>query len=336
MGAQIGVNINDPVLRRKEKQDPRPASLKNVNEMLDFCVLQNWKLIRIPYYWEAAIGNHDNFFNELEFLLEGCKARGMQAIPDFHHYYCTSAWGPGGAGFPSSFVKNYHVTQPFEYEKDPAVRAFWNDLYNDTVSGVNDAWLEIADFQGQVAAIERKYSSAVYGHELLNEPHLFQDANYMKLGSMFTWIGRKVRQILGDPLIFTRGTGRQGYKRNPSLEHLIRPKLKRTIYSPHLYRADAIAAQVSQWNALIANWKIDDPAIKVFVGEFADQETEGKPTLENIDAFVKTWHSQNYDSTYWAAFLNTPDLANRLTDPGPELTQTGIWYSAAIVKYYGH
>lgn len=330
----IGVNINDPVLRRKEKQEPRAASEKNVKDMLDFCALNHWRLIRIPYYWEASIGNEDNFFMELAYLLEGCKSRGMYAIPDFHHFYGSSAWGKDGAGFPSHIVAKYPAKPGVAYDEDPAIKAFWGDLYSDAVVGVDSVWQEIAKFQAQVAEVERTYASNVYGHEILNEPHIWNDGQYVKLGKMLTAIGKWVRNVCGEPMIFTRETGRGGYKRSPTLEPLIRPKLKRTIYSPHLYRADALGAQVKQWNGLIANWKAEDPAIKCFVGEFADQEAYDKWTPANVEAFVKTWHDQNYDSTFWAAFLNTPDSSNRLTDPGWSLTPLGKFYTDTIKKYY--
>lgn len=319
---------------RKEEQPPVKADESEVERDLDFCKNQGWNLIRLPYFWEAILNNEDNFFEELDHIFKNCKSRGIKVFPSFFHWYGSSAWRPDYGGFPASVVQDYAYLDGIDYEKQSDVKRFWDDLFAGNVYGNPGLWKDMASVIRQVIDAAKPYINWIYGFEILNEPHIWQNANYAGLGNMHTAIAKDIRKATWKAVIFARETTHGGYKRSPKLEPLIAPRANRLIYDPHIYQTDSLDIQVKNWKTYLDLWELQGLNVRLVVGEFADQQVPNAPTPANTEKYVKTWAAEGWDATYWAYNLNTPDPANRLATSANKLTQVGTWYVDAIRKYY--
>jgi len=334
MTSLIGVDYVSKILHRKQTKPPITPDAAAIRADMAFCRANRWNVIRLPYYWEAMFDNEENFFEEYELILQACKDNGIMCVPEFHHFYATSAWGPKGGGFPKEIVDQYHPATPLNYGADPEVKWFWNDLYLNDIRGVPNIWMQVSDVIEQVIHASRSFRSVIYAFEIFNEPHLWKDEQYELLGLMQTAIAKELRKITWKPIMFARETTHGGYQRRPGLEYQILPRVCRTIYDPHLYHAERIDEQVNRWKAVLAQWRVTNRKVGIFVGEFADQETPGHPTKANTELFVKRWHDEAWDAAYWAYNLVSPDPEQVLATPDNVLTVVGKWYVDAIKKYY--
>lgn len=331
---KIGVDYVDSILHRRANggiKEPDPVALK---ADLDFCKANGWNLLRLPYYWEGMIGNEENFFEELGLILEFSKQLDLKVIPCLFNWWTSSAWRSDWGGFPKDIVKGYNPGSNPDFDTNPEIRAFWQDLYTNKVRGVPNVWGKMSDAIEQVIEGCRPYLGQIFGFEILNEPYFWDDSNYTDIGVMNTTIAKELRKITWKPIVFDREIPIGEFKRKPSLTYLIRPKINNTIYSPHVYKPDTLDKQVENFKLALDKWKAEGQNVRLYIGEFGDQQVENAPTQANTEKFVKRWHDEGWAATYWAYNLNTPKKALRLATTDNKLTEVGQWYVDAIRKYY--
>jgi aryl-phospho-beta-D-glucosidase BglC (GH1 family) len=349
-----GVNFIDPVLSRKEGKPKLSKQTDFVDELVAKAKESNFNVFRVPVKWEAYVDNKGNFLAELEYLVKTANKNNIFVWIDFHHFYATSNWGSKvakGDGFPKFVVSCYKPTK--SYERDPEVRAFWNDYYLNKVRDSSnsckrtlDVWTLQADFMKDMIREVDDYPNLL-GYELLNEPHLWKDADYENLGIMHTELAKKLRKSTDKPLIFTRETTHglepdgSKYTRKVELEHKILPKdpAKNVIYAPHLYGLKDIEKQVATWKAVQKKWASIGYDVEIAVGEWSTQPPQlpkGKAvTQKNMDEFVKVWSREGYAHTYWAFGCFSCGEGNVLVKKGGALEDAGRFYENSIIKHYG-
>lgn len=348
-----GVNYIDPVLYRKSDSLELPMQEEMIKEFVPVAKAAGFNVFRIPVVWEAYVGNEANFLGELVTLVETANSYGIFVWIDFHQYDATSNW-PGkvskGRGFPEFIVSCYEPRNT--YERDPEVRAFWNDYYTNKVRDSSnsckptlDVWDLHAGFMK--AMIEKvDYYPNVIGYELMNEPHVWKDADYENLGEMNTAITKKLRASTDKLIIFTRETahgyepdGRK-YTRSTGLEYKILPKdpLKNVMYMPHLYNLDEIENQVSLWKETQDRWRSMGYDVPVGVGEWSPQPPQlpvgYSVTQQNVDRYVQIWQREGWMHTYWAFGGFNFGEGNMLLKPSGTLTPAGKYFEKAISKFY--
>jgi aryl-phospho-beta-D-glucosidase BglC (GH1 family) len=348
-----GVNFIDPVLNRKEGKPKLSKQTDFVDEFVAKAKESNFNVFRIPVKWEAYVDNKGNFLAELDYLVKTANENDISVWIDFHHFYATSNWGSKvakGDGFPKFVVSCYKPTK--SYERDPEVRAFWNDYYLNKVRDSSnsckrtlDVWTLQADFMKDMINEVDDYRN-VLGYELLNEPHLWKDADYENLGTMHTELAEKLRKSTDKPLIFTRETTHglepdgSKYTRKVELEHKILPKdpAKNVIYAPHLYGLKDIEKQVATWKAVQKKWASIGYDVEIAVGEWSTQPPQlpkGKAvTQKNMDEFVKVWSREGYMHVYWAFGCFSCGEGNVLVKKGGALEDAGRFYENSIIKHY--
>jgi hypothetical protein len=348
-----GVNFIDRILERNEGSSKLPVKTGYVDEFVAKAKESGFNLFRIPVTWEAYVDNKANFLEELDYLVKTANKHGIYVWIDFSHYEATSHWpykiSAYGAGFPEFVVSCYKPTK--DYERDPEIRAFWNDLYLNKVRDSSnsckrslDVWSLQASFMKDMIDKVDKYPNVI-GYELLNEPHVWQDSHYDQLGELHTELAKKLRTSTDKALIFTRETAhgfdKDGteYQRKPDLEYKILPKdpAKNLIYAPHLYDLNGIERHASQWKDVQKKWHSMGYDVRIAVGEWAPQPPQLKSpsvTQENIDGFVSVWSREGWMHTYWAYGGFAFGEGNVLMKYNGDLTSAGKYYAKSIIKHY--
>ncbi|HEX2013804.1 MAG TPA: cellulase family glycosylhydrolase, partial [Nitrososphaera sp.] len=368
-----GVNFIDPVLRTSGNQH-LGADPAFVNRMVDAAADADFNVFRIPIRWNAYVYNEDNFVDELDLIARTANDNGIAVWVEFHHFDTTSHWKfyngnrvleSAGNGFPEFVVKCYVVDPDKSYERDPAVLQFWDDYYANKVKnsinnceGIRDVWEDQASFMEAMIQKIDHYPS-VLGYEILNEPHVWRDSHYDRLGDLHTVIGGKLRESTDKTIIFTRETAHGyntadggKYSRRVSLEDRILPRIEGEIrYIPHLYDLEEIEQHIGNWKSFQKEWRasvdLTHPSgydVLMGVGEWATQPpqlTAGSAvTQKNMDGFVSVWaredaaSSNGFPVTYWAFGICCSGEGNRLVNDDGTLTEAGRYYKNAIAKYY--
>ena len=349
-----GVNFIDPVLSKKERKDnvaPNPAY---VTKYMGFAKKYNFNIIRVPIYWEAYVGNEENFLAETELIAKEAQKHGIKVIYDNHHFFATSHWGAdirrGGIGFPSMLTGQYNPVGDGNTQTDnyghAEVRAFWDDFFNNKVRNVPDAWSLQANYMKAVIERVDKYDN-VLGYEILNEPHLWKKEHYTDLGEYHTAIVKKLRQVTDKTIIFTRETTHGSYNRDPDYEKLILPldPDKNVMYWPHTYQPpsrDAGQLQVKQFKRYQSEWAAMGYDVKIGIGEWGTQSNQiaGLPGIDEaegqalMDSFVSTWAKEDWPVTYWAFGCFSCGEGNKIIESDGSLTKYGKRYVKAIETYY--
>ena len=348
-----GVNYFDPVLNRKEHRAKLPIQADQIEKLVISAKDAGFNVFRIPVNWESYVGNEENFLGELVALVETANSHDIFVWIDFHHFYATSSWGPKvakGNGFPEFVVSCYQPTGP--YERDPEVRKFWDDYYQNKVRDSSnscrktlDVWSLQAEFMTTMIKEVDHYPNVI-GYELLNEPHVWEDDHYDELGNMHTEIAIELRKSTDKTIIFTRETAhgydRDGkYNRKAGLEYKILPKdpAKNVMYIPHLYDLDDIDIHVDRWKDVQKRWKSMGYDVRIGVGEWSPQppqlEEGNAVTQDNMDAFVRIWQREGWMHTYWAYGGFNFGEGNVLAKKSGDLTKAGEYYAESIRNFYG-
>jgi hypothetical protein len=252
-----------------------------------------FNLIRVPYHWESYAFNPTQFLNELDLIAKTAQSNNICVVFDNHHWFTSSYWntdiGKSGeaVGFPSFVVKSF-PSKPTYYE---TAKPFWEGLLSNTIM-VNGkkVWDAQADFMKQVINKVDKYDS-VTGYEILNEPHLFNKAQYDKLGDYNTYLAKKIRAISDKKIFFDRETTKE-FVRDPKMEYKIVPQgVSKLVYGPHLYSVPNTgggAMQLNNFKQWAKQW-----GVEIMIGEFsAHSQTD-------MNAFLKAWKDSGFAWTYW-------------------------------------
>lgn len=349
-----GVNFIDPVLSKKERQNDVAPNPAYVTKYMAFAKKYDFNIIRVPIYWEAYVGNEENFLAETELIAKEAQKHDIKVIYDNHHFFATSHWGAdihrGGIGFPSMLTDQYNPIGDGNTQTDnyghTEVRAFWDDFYNNKVRNVPDAWSLQANYMKVVIEKVDKYDN-VLGYEILNEPHLWKKEHYTDLGEYHTAIAKKLRQVTDKTIIFTRETTHGSYNRDPDYEKLILPldPDKNVMYWPHTYQPpsrDAGQLQVKQFKRYQSEWAEMGYDVKIGIGEWGTQSNQiaGLPGMDEVegqalmDSFVSTWAKEDWPVTYWAFGCFSCGEGNKIIESDGSLTKYGKRYVKAIETYY--
>ena len=348
-----GVNYIDPVLNRKEDRAKLPIQKDLIEKYVPIAKEAGFNVFRIPVSWESYVGNEENFLGQLVELVKTANSNDIFVWIDFHHFDATSNWSgkvSDGRGFPEFIVSCYHPKG--EYERDPEVRAFWSDYYDNKLRDSNnscrrtlDVWELQSEFMVTLIKEVDQYPNVI-GYELLNEPHVWENSQYDALGRLHTELAKDIRKHTDKTIIFTRETthgyddkGRK-YSRQIGLEYKILPKdpAKNVMYIPHLYDLDEIEDHVDRWKEVQKRWKEMGYDVKIAVGEWSPQPPqliEGKAvTQENMDGFVKVWEREGWMNTYWAYGGFKFGEGNVLIRENGSLTKAGQYFEKSIERYY--
>jgi hypothetical protein len=175
---------------------------------------------------------------------------------------------------------------------DTTAAPFWGAFLNNTIviDGKN-VWDIQAEFMAKVISKVDNYDS-VAGYEILNEPHLFNVAQYDSLGNYHTYMAQKIRAISDKKIFIDRETA-NGFQRNPNLEFKIVPQgIDGIVYSPHLYAVPVGGSggenQVNNFKSWAEEWDVE-----IMVGEFSAS------TQEDMNTFITTWKEAGFGWTYW-------------------------------------
>ena len=348
-----GVNYFDPVLNRKEDKPKLPIQRDLVEKFVPIAKDAGFNVFRIPVNWESYVGNEAAFLGQLVALVEEANSHDIYVWIDFHQFYATSNWGSrvaNGNGLPDFVVSCYNPRT--EYEHDPEVRTFWHDYYTNNVrdstnscKNTLDVWTLHARFMKKMIDEVDHYPNVI-GYEILNEPHVWKDADYDNLGKMHTEIAKKLRTSTDKLIIFTRETahGRNSdgsdYTRKVALEYKILPKdpAKNVMYIPHLYNLNEIETHVERWKEVQQQWKTMGYNVSIGVGEWSPQPpqlpTSFSVTQQNMDAFVEVWSREGWMHTYWAYGGFNFGEGNVLVKQGGYLTRAGEYYKESIETFY--
>lgn len=351
-GKLHGVNFIDPLLNRKEGSPLLPVQTDFIDEFVSKARESNFNVFRIPVRWEAYVDNKDIFLAELVYLVKTSNENKIFVWIDFHHFDATSNWGhkvSNGNGFPEFVVSCYKPEKG--YERDPEVRAFWNDYYLNKVRDSEnsckrtlDVWHLQAEFMKAMINKIDDYPN-VLGYELINEPHLWEDAQYEYLGDMSTAISKELRTATDKILFFTRETAHglepddTKYTRKIGLEYKILPRdpIKNVMYVPHLYDLEEIENHVSFWKELQRKWSSMGYDVNIGVGEWSPQPPQivsPSVTRQNIEGFVSAWAQEGWMHTYWAFGGFNFGEGNVLIKPTGELSSAGKHYRSTIIDFY--
>ena len=248
--------------------------------------------IRVPYYWEAYVIDPDAFLQEAEFIAKTADENGLYIIWDFHHWFTSSYFGGDYAGFPSFILSNYPVTgtKYSNYKTDAG--AFWNDYWNNsiTVGGkrVWDLQLDVID-----ALIQRvdSYDSTL-GYEYLNEPHIFNEGQYPKIGNYNNYMGDKMRMKTDKFLLFDRETT-HGFPRGIIREPEVVPdNVTNFVYGPHIYAVPNPGSLAESRTETFKEW-VAEWGVPGYIGEFAAS------TEAEMKIFVDKWEEIGFGWAYW-------------------------------------
>jgi cellulase (glycosyl hydrolase family 5)/concanavalin A-like lectin/glucanase superfamily protein len=291
-----GVVFMDPILSKNEKGASFNAPSNYVTESLKYISLNGFKAIRVPYYWESYVFSSTDFMNEIDLIAKTAQNNKLCVIFDNHHFYATSYWNlqvagkSDGRGFPSFVVKGFPAkNNDYIATAGPFWKAFLSNSYS--IDG-KKVWDVQADFFAKIIAKVDSYTS-VAGYEILNEPHLFDESDYAKLGAYNTYMAKKIRALSDKKILFDRETTR-GFERQPSKEPLIVPQgVTGLVYAPHLYSVPTPGSQGLKQVIRIDTWA-KEWGVEVLMGEWgADTLTDTKTFLNDFKArgFGWTYHS---------------------------------------------
>ncbi|HEY7734721.1 MAG TPA: cellulase family glycosylhydrolase [Nitrososphaera sp.] len=288
-----GVAFMDPILTRNEKGGSFSAPADYVVDSMEHLKSYGFNLIRVPYYWESYAFNPTQFLNELDLIAKTAQANNICVVFDNHHWFTSSYWktdiGKSGTaiGFPSFVVKSF-PSKPTYYE---TAKPFWEGLLSNTIM-VNGkkVWDAQADFLKVVIAKVDNYNS-VAGYEILNEPHLFNKAQYDKLGDYNTYLAKKIRAVSDKKIVFDRETTKE-FVRDPTMEHKIVPQgVSKLVYGPHLYSIPNTGGglmQLNNFKTWAKQW-----GVEIMIGEFSAHNQA------DMNAFLKAWKDAGFAWTYW-------------------------------------
>ena len=348
-----GVNFVDRLLDRNEGGKRTAVQTAYVDKFVAIAKDSGINVLRIPVRWEGYVDNKDNFLEELEYLVKTANENDIYVWVVFFQYDASSHWrykvSPYGGGFPEFVVSCYHPTK--DYEIDPEIREFWNDYYDNKVRDSDnsckrtlDVWDAQADFMQDMIDEVDRYPNVI-GYELINEPHVWTDSHYDRLGELHTWLATELRKSTDKVLIFTRETAHgldsdgNKYQRKSYLEYKILPKdpAKNVIYAPHIYNLNDIEKQVSQWKDVQKKWAANGYDVEIAVGEWAPESPQLKSpsvTPQDIDRYVSVWSREGWMHTYWAFGGFIYGEWNALVKFNGELTDPGEHFAKAINRYY--
>jgi hypothetical protein len=191
----------------------------------------------VPFYWEAYNKDPAGTLAEMEKIADTAQKLHIYVFFDCAQYGTSSYFynSPGKGGFPSTLLTKYTFNG-----KEAAEKLFWNDLYNNTikVDGVTAWELQARMFQDIIKRVD-KYNS-VLGYELLNEPTIYDNSQYAKLGNYHSYLVDHMRTYgTSKFILFDRAYPfwDASYLDWNYYSKIAPSSTKNTIFTPHRYSA---------------------------------------------------------------------------------------------------
>jgi hypothetical protein len=206
----FGVNLAGyytriPQLRNLEDEPPvnyYEESLKIISEA-------KMNLVRYQYYWESYEKNPDLFINELTTFANAADKWKVKVIYDNQQFH-TSSWldQHQGTGFPVSlFLANSLST--YQHSKNMSyftmAKTWWTYWWNRSIKDIdgNDGWTVHVDFLKKIVGAVDKHPSTL-GYEILNEPDIYNNTQWKKVGDYNTFIIQQLRKVTQKIIVFDR------------------------------------------------------------------------------------------------------------------------------------
>ena len=154
--------------------------------------------IRYVLYWEAYENNPSLFLQELENVANIADKWGLKIIYDNHQYH-TSSWldEKRGTGFPSFlFDKSLYPMNSGITTSSNSTELWWTNWWNRNIIDQNnkiDGWNIQANFLKTIVKLLDNYNST-YGYEILNEPQIFSQDQWSKIGKYYKYMTNELRK----------------------------------------------------------------------------------------------------------------------------------------------
>jgi len=154
--------------------------------------------VRYVLYWEAYENNQKLFLQELESVASLADKWGLNIIYDNHQFH-TSSWldENRGTGFPHFlFDKNIYLYNSETKSSGNATKLWWTNWWDRNIVHENnktDGWIHQANFLKNIARLLDSHNSTV-GYEILNEPQIFSQDQWSKIGKYYAFMINEIRK----------------------------------------------------------------------------------------------------------------------------------------------
>lgn len=168
------------------------------------------KFIRYLFFWESYVRNPSPFMAELQTVADVADKLGIKVLYA-NDQFDTSSWlGPKTAtGFPSFLFEN-NPAYPYGTgggtgPKDHTAKKWWDDWIDRKIKDQdgNDGWALQVEFLKQIVNMVDDHNSTL-GYEILNEPHVNDISQWVKIGRYNTFMVDELRGLTQKPIFFDR------------------------------------------------------------------------------------------------------------------------------------
>jgi hypothetical protein len=262
--------------------------------------------IRIPIHWESYEKNKDEFLEELNFLSNTADKYNILCIYDNHQWKCSSYLGYG-IGFPNSLLISYfHKDNPEGNSQNAPnnddLKNFWNNWWDRKLTTIDgkDGWDAQLDYLEKV--VERvKDKKSTLGFEILNEPQVYRQGDFHKVGNYHNYILEKLTKLTDKTFficctypgfLFVINLPEEQAKIKPSLITNMKDKL---IYDVHPYPPSLLTMEFYKISSTLMN------NIPMYAGEFNSDTRQGATINEHqiIDYINRLKEFSTYGCALW-------------------------------------
>ena len=244
--------------------------------------------IRYVLYWEAYENNPSLFLQELENVANIADKWGLKIIYDNHQYH-TSSWfdEKRGTGFPSFlFDKSLYPINSGITTSSNSTELWWTNWWNRNIIDQNnkiDGWNLQANFLKTIVKLLDNYNST-YGYEILNEPQIFSQDQWLKIGKYYKYMTNELRKQTNKTIVLdmTIPIKFQDPAINLTSENMAKmiPQDSNSIFKISLYGIpNDNNYQEKKLELLLNVSKI--AKIPIYVGEWNHVDREKKATISN-------------------------------------------------------
>ena len=244
--------------------------------------------IRYVLYWEAYENNPSLFLQELENVANIADKWGLKIIYDNHQYH-TSSWfdEKRGTGFPSFlFDKSLYPINSGITTSSNSTELWWTNWWNRNIIDQNnkiDGWNLQANFLKTIVKLLDNYNST-YGYEILNEPQIFSQDQWSKIGKYYKYMTNELRKQTNKTIVLdmTIPIKFQDPAINLTSENMAKmiPQDSNSIFKISLYGIpNDNNYQEKKLELLLNVSKI--AKIPIYVGEWNHVDREKKATISN-------------------------------------------------------
>ena len=244
--------------------------------------------IRYVLYWEAYENNPSLFLQELENVANIADKWGLKIIYDNHQYH-TSSWldENRGTGFPSFlFDKSLYPINSGITTSSNSTELWWTNWWNRTIIDQNntiDGWNLQANFLKNIVKLLDNHNST-YGYEILNEPQIFSEDQWSKIGKYYKYMINELRNQTNKTIVIdmTIPITFKNSSINLTSENMAKiiPQDSNSIFKISLYGIPKDNNYQEQKLELLLNVsKI--AKIPIYIGEWNHVDREKKATIAN-------------------------------------------------------